>query len=214
MAYLQQIELDWNSWKAVKATLSSATVYYMQFDLQYVPFVIEEGTSPIVAQSLYFTNVNRDPSAVSGPYAPLTSGSKDSLHIQGVTYTANVYGASGVTIAYVNDAVALGKEYVTVSGTAVTVHIVSGQSTAQQVVAAVISWNAYTGLSQYNSAASAYLVSAVIDAGQEGLVQTVQPLTPLAGGTPAVTVLSDWETNFKGTATRVASFSQGVALEI
>jgi hypothetical protein len=214
MAYLQQIEIDWNTWKTVKATLSGATVYYLQNDLQYVPFVIEEGTSPIVAQSMYYVNINRDPSAVKGPAAPLASGAKDSAHIQDIVYTANVYGVSGVTVEYVNDASAVGKEYVTVVGNAITVHIVSGSSTAQQVQAAVSSWNAYTGLASYNSAASAALVSAVIDAGKEGNPQVTQASTPLAGGAAAVTVLYDWETNYKGSATKVASFSEGVALDV
>jgi hypothetical protein len=214
MAYLQEIELDWTTWKATKTILSSATVYYLQNDLQYVPFLVEEGTSPIVAQSLYYVSVNRDPSSVKGPYADLASGAKDTLHLQNIVYTANVYGTSGVTIAYANDATAVGQEYVTISGTAITVHIVSGQSTAQQVQAAVNGWNAYTGLSQYNSSASSELVSAVIDPGMEGTPQVAVAATPLAGGAPAVTVLSDWETNFKGSATKVDSFSIGVALEL
>ena len=51
-------------------------------------------------------------------------------------------------------------------------------------------------------------------AGQEGLLQIAQAPTALTGGTAAVTVLSDWETNFKGTATKVPSFSVGVGLEL
>ena len=214
MAYLQEIELDWNTWKIVKTALSSATVYYLQNDLQFVPFVISEGTSPIAAQSLYYCGVNRDPKAVSGPYAALTSGTLASAHIQHVVYTATAYGASSVTITYVNDAPAVGKESVTVAGNAITVHIVSGSSTAQQVVAAVVAWNAYTGNSQYNSAASAALVSAIIDPGFEGSAQTTQGPTALAGGTAAVTVMSDWTTNFMGSATKVSSFSIGVGLEL
>src|SRR5271157_896928 len=106
MAYLQEIEIDWNTFKTVHTTLSSATVYYLQNDLQYVPFLIEEGTSPIVAQSIYYVNVNRDPSSVSGPYAALTSGAHDSLHLQNITYTANAYGTSGITVQYVDTSTA------------------------------------------------------------------------------------------------------------
>lgn len=215
MAYLQEIEMDWNTFKVVHATLSAATVYYLKNDLQYVPFIVEEGTSPIQAQSIYFCGVNRDPKAASGPYAALTSGTLASATIQGsITYTATSYGASSVTIAYVNDAPGVGKESVTVVGNAITVHIVSGSSTAQQVWAAVAAWNAYNGNSQFNSQAAAYLVSAVLVAGKEGIAQTTQAPTGLTGGTSAVTTLSDWETNYMSSATLVASFSIGVGLEL
>lgn len=214
MAYLQEVELDWNTFKVVHTTLSAGTVYYLKNDLQYVPFIVEQGTSPIVAQSIYFTEIGRDPKAVSGPYAVLTSGVKASAHIQSIVYTAPGYGASSVTIAYVSDAPALGQESVTVLGNAITVHIVSGSSSAQQVYAAITAWNAYTGNSQYNSSASAYLVSAVIDAGKEGIAQVTVGPTALTGGTAAVTAISDWETNFMGSATQVASFSNGVGLEL
>jgi len=216
MAYLQSIEIDWNTFKTLKAGSGlHATLYYLQNDLQYVPFIIAPNADTIPdGESIYFANVNRDPSSVSGPYAALTSGAKDSLHLQDITYTANAYGTSGITVAYVSDATVVGQEYVTVVGTAITVHIVSGQSTAQQVQAAVNGWNAYTGLSQYNSAASSYLVSAVIDAGKEGNAQTTVGATALAGGAAAVTVLSDWETNYKSSATLVASFAIGIALSV
>lgn len=213
MSYLQEIEIDWNTFKATHTTLSSATLYYLQNDLQYVPFVVEEGTSPIVAQSIYYVNVNRDPSSVSGPYAALAAGAQASVVIQDITYKANAYGVSSITITYANDATAVGKEYVTVVGNAITVHIVSGSSTAQQVVTAVVGWNAYSGLSQYNSAASSALVSAVVT-GNSGNPQIAVASTPLTGGVAVVTVLSDWETNYKGSATQVASFSIGVAKEL
>jgi len=213
MAYLQDVEIDWNTFKVVRATLATSTLYYLKNDLQYVPFVIQESTAPMVGQAIYYCGVNRDPKAASGPYAALTSGVKASATIQGIVYTANAYGASSVTIEYVVDAPAVGQESVTVVGDAITVHIAVG-TIAQQVHAAVVSWNAYTGLSQYNSAASAYLVSAVILPGEEGTLQIVQAPTPLVGGTAAVTSLSDWETNYMGTATQVASFSVGVGLEL
>src|SRR5690348_15749962 len=135
MAYLQEIELNWNTFKTVRATLGSSTLYYLKNDLKYVPFVITEGTSPVQAQTLYYVGVNRFPK--SGPYAELTSGVKASAHIEDITYTATSYGASSVTIEYVGDAPAQGQESVTVDGDAITVHIVDGVSTAQQVWAAV-----------------------------------------------------------------------------
>ena len=316
MSYLQSLEIDWNTWKTLKAgTGASSTIYYLQNDLQYVPFIIAPNSNTFPdGEAIYYVNVNRDPSSVSGPYAALTSGVKDSAHIQDIVYTANVYGTSGVTIQYVDTSTAAtgtvtvvdytklvgatltvngivltegiqwhrgasnnaaatslagaittatattlctasallavititsnaatfksnyislatsdpvnltlsnshltggeggaGYEYVVVSGTAITVHITNGVSSAQQVAAAVVSWNAYSGIPQYNSAASAALVSAVIDAGLEATPQTVQGPTALTGGAAAVTVLSDWETNYKGSATLVASFSDGVA---
>jgi hypothetical protein len=214
MAYLQDVEVDWNTFKVIRTTLATSTLYYLQNDLQYVPFLIQESTSPMVGQAIYYTSINRDPKSTSGPYAALTSGTMASAVIQGITYTATSYGASSVTIQYTNTATAQGKEFVTVSGNAITVHIVSGSSTAQQVYAAVAGWNAYTGLSQYNSAASAYLVSAIITPGQEGVPQPTQGPTALTGGTAAVTVISDWTTNYQPGATQVASFSNGVGLEL
>jgi hypothetical protein len=215
MSYLQEIDVDWATFKSVHASLSSATLYYLQNDLQYTPFIVEEGTSPIVAQSLYYCVVNRDPSQVNGPYANLASGAKASAVIQDITFTANAFGTGGdsISIQYVNTAPAAGQESVTVSGNAIVVSIVSGVSTAQQVVTAVMGWSAYSGLSQYNSAASAALVSAVVT-GSTGNPQTTQGPTSLSGGAAPVTVLSDWESNYKSEATLVTSFSNGVALEL
>jgi hypothetical protein len=214
MAYLQEIEMDWNTFKVVHTTLSSATLYYLKNDLQYVPFIVEEGTSPIQAQSIYFCGINRDPKSISGPYAALTSGTLASATIQGIVYTATSYGASSVTIQYTNTAPGEGQESVTVLGNAITVHIVSGVSKAQQVYAAIAAWNAYNGNSQFNSQAAAYLVSAVITPGQEGVAQTTQGPTALTGGTAAVTAYTDWTTNFMSGATLVSSFSIGVGLEL
>lgn len=214
MAYLQDVEVDWNTFKIVKATLSPSTVYYLKNDLQYVPFIVQESTSPMVGQAVYYCGVNRDPKAASGPYAALTSGTKASVTMQSsIVYTATAYGASSVTIAYVADAPAVGQESVTVAGNAITVHIAIG-TIAQQVYAAIAAWNAYTGNATYNSQAAAYLVSAVMLPGKEGQVQTAQAPAALIGGTNAVTSLSDWETNYMGSATQVASFSVGVGLEL
>ena len=213
MAYLQDVEIDWNTFKVVAVTLAPSQIYYLMNDLQYVPFIIQESTSPMVGQSVYYCGVNRDPKAVSGEYAALTSGTKGSAVIQGITYTATAYGPSLVTIEYVVDAPSMGHESVTVLGNAITVHIAVG-TIAQMVYAAVAAWNAYNGNPTYNSQAAAYLASAVILPGQEGLLQTVQAPTPLAGGTPAVTTISDWETNYMTTAVKVPSFSVGVGLEL
>lgn len=213
MAYLQDVEVDWNTFKAIKTALAPSAVYYIKNDLQYVPFIVQESTSPMVGQSVYYCGVNRDPKAASGPYAALTSGVKASATIQGIVYTATSYGASSVTIEYVVDAPAAGQESVTVVGDAITVHI-HAETIAQQVYAAVAAWNAYNGNASFNSQAAAYLVSAVLLPGQGGLVQIVQAPTALAGGTPAVTALSDWETNFMPTATQVPSISVGVGLEL
>jgi len=215
MAYLQDVEIDWNTFKVVRTTLAPSTVYYLKNDLQYVPFIIQESTSPMVGQSVYYCGVNRDPKAVSGPYAALTSGVKATVLVQSIRYTAVEYGVAGndITVTYVDDTVS-GQESVTVVGTDITVHIESGVSTAQQVQAAVVAWNAYTGLSQYNSAAAAYLVTAVITPGEEGTPQIALLTSHLAGGTAAVTVIEDWETNYMGTAVLVPSFSVGVGLEL
>lgn len=144
-----------------------------------------------------------------------------------ITITANTAGVPGNYISlYSSDTVNLvasgthltggqggaGFEYVVVSGPAIVVHITSGVSTAQQVVTAVEGWNAYNSLIS-NSAASAVLVSAIVS-GADGNPQTTQGPTNLAGGVDPVTVLSDFETNVKSTATQVASIDQGIALSI
>lgn len=215
MSFIQNLELSWTDWKTLQAGIRHTdTVFYLQNDLQYVPFLVQSDNSSNDPEYIFYVNVNRDPSSVKGPYAALASGVKASITIQDIKYTANDYGTSGnsITITYVNDAVAIGQEYVTVLGTAITVHIVSGASTAQQVLSAVEAWSAYNGLIN-KSQASAELVSAVIT-GSTGNPQTTQGPTSLAGGTAAVTVLSDWETNFKGTATLVGSFMDAVAEDI
>ncbi len=215
MAYLQDVELDWITFKTVRTTLATSTLYYLKNDLQYVPFLIQESTSPMVGQAIYYCGVNRDPKAVSGPYAALTSGAKATVLVQSIRYTAVDYGTAGnsISITYVDDTTA-GQESVTVDGTDITVHIESGVSTAQQVYAAVVAWNAYTGLPTYNSAASAYLVTAAITPGQEATPQIALLTSNLTGGTAAVTNVTDWETNYMPGATLVASFSVGVGLEL
>lgn len=208
MAYYQNVELDWTTWKAVETKLGG-TDYYLQNDLQYVPFVVD-----VTNTFVYYTNVNRDPSA-SGPHAALAAGAKASAVIQDITFTANAFGTGGnsITIQYTNDATAQGQEYVTVVGNAITVHIVSGVSTAFQVLTAAVNWNAYSGLPINKSAAAAALVSAVVS-GNSGHPQTTQGPTSLTGGIATETVLADWTNNYLGSATLVASFANGIGEDV
>lgn len=215
MSFIQNVELSWTDWKTLQAGVRSTdTVYYLQNDLQYVPFIVQADNSQNDPEYIYYTNVNRDPSSVSGPYAALSSGAKASKVIQDITYAANAYGTGGnsITIQYTNDASAVGEEYVTVSGNAIVVHIVSGSSTAQQVLSAVVNWSAYNGLINHSQVA-AQLISAIVT-GSNGTAQTTQGPTALTGGVNTVTVLSDWETNYKSTATLASSFMNAVAEEI
>jgi hypothetical protein len=214
MSFIQNVEVDWTNFKVLKAGhLSTNIIYYLLTDLQYVAFMVYSVGTPGSPESVYFVNINRDPSS-SGPYAALSSGVKAHVTIQDITYTANLYGTAGnsITVQYTNDATSVGQEYVTVSGTAITVHIVSGSSTAQQVLTAVAGWNAYNG--QINkSQASAELLSAVIS-GASGNAQTTQGPTSLASGTAATTVLADWTANYLGSATLATSFANAIADEL
>lgn len=209
---VENIEIDWASWKVLQAgELSSATVFYLQNDLQYVPFLVGlNGSSPATASAVYYSPINRDPSSVN----QLSSGAKSYKVIQDITYTANIYGTAGddIAIVYADDASSVGKEYVTVSGKTITVHIVDGVSTAQQVLTAVAGWQGREGMLTY-SAASASLVSAVIT-GNSGDPQDAQASTPLENGVDAVTVISDWQNNFQGSATLVSSIANGIAAQI
>lgn len=204
MAFYQNIDLDWTTWKEVETKLTS-NVYYLQNDLQYVPFVIDT-----INTIVYFSSINRDPSSVN----QLSSGAAASKVIQDITFTANALGTAGnsITIQYVNDATGVGKEFVTVAGNAITVHIVSGQSTAQQVVTAAVAWSAYNSLINHSAAAAA-LISAVVS-GASGKPQTTQGPTALTGGIATVTVISDWQTNFQGSAIQIGSFMDGVGAEV
>jgi len=199
------IESDYPTWLEVRTDLGGTT-YYIQYDYEYIPFLVDT-TNKII----YRTGVMR-----LKPTSDLVllSGAKASVVIQDITYTANAYGTAGnsITVTYVNDAPVVGEESVTVLGTVITVHIVSGKSTAQQVVTAVMSWSAYNSL-QSNSAASAALVSAVVT-GNSGTGQTTQGPTSLTGGIAAVTTLHDFETNIKSTATQVNSIDDGITLAV
>lgn len=209
MGYYQNIWLDWTTWKEV-ATDVGTTKYYLDFTTSYVPFVADTTN-----QFIYATTVYRDPSA-SGPYAPLSAGVKANVVIQDITYTANAYGTSGnsITIQYVNDAVATGQEYVTVSGLAITVHIVSGSSTPQLIVNAVTAYNGTKYGSITNAPqASGALVSALVT-GNGVTPQTTTGPTNLASGANAVTVLSDFNTNFLSSSTLVSSFPEGIGINL
>jgi hypothetical protein len=199
------IESDYPTWLEVRTDLATTT-YYIQYDYLYIAFLVDT-TNKII----YRTGVMR-----LKPTSDLVllTGAKASAVIQDITYTANAYGTAGnsITITYVSDATSVGKEFVTVLGTAITVHIVSGQSTAQQVVTAVEGWNAYNSLKS-NAAASAALVSAVVS-GNSGNAQTTQGPTSLTGGIAPVTTLSDFEANVKGTATQVNSINDGISIAI
>lgn len=214
MVYVQNIEVSWTNLKALKVgSLNTNPMYYLETDLWYTPFLVAVNMNTEAdAEVVYFEYIPRDPSQ-RGPNAALAAGVKDSAIIQDITYTANVYGSSGITIQYVNDAVAPGQEYVTVLGDEISVHIVSGVSTAQQVLSAVVGWSAYNGLPSNQSASSAYKVSAVVS-GSNLNPQVTQAFTPLTGGIAALTQLADFETNYLGTATKVASFADGIADQV
>lgn len=204
MAYIQNIELSYDVWKALEQSAAYAgdTVYYLKTDLQYNPFFVDS-----LNYFVFYTNINRDPSSTS----QLLSGAQASKVIQDITYTANAVGTAGnsITVQYVNDAPAVGQESVTVSGNAIVVHIVSGASTAQQVVTAVTAWSAYNGRIA-TSSASSELVSAVVS-GSTGKAQVTVGATALLGGTAAVTILADFTANYLSTATLVKSYMDGFA---
>lgn len=214
MSFIQNVEISWQDFKTLKAgSLSTNTVYYLKNDLQYVPFLVYSVGTPGSPESVYYVNVNRDPSS-SGPNAVLSSGAKAHVTIQDITYTANLFGTSGnsISVQYTNDAVTTGQEYVTVSGNAITVHIVSGQSTAQQVLSAVVGWSAYNGLIN-RSQAAAELLGAVVS-GNSGTPQTTQGPTSLASGAAVLTVLADWTNNYLSGATLISSFANAIAEEL
>lgn len=205
MAFIQNVELSYTVWKALEMspTYTPDTIYYQENDLEFVPFFVDNANFLI-----FYTNITKFP-----PFAAkaLVSGAYASLVLQDITYTAVNIGTSGnsITIQYVNDAPAVGQESVTVVGNAISVHIVSGASTAQQVLTAVASWNAYNG--QINrSSASAELVGAVIS-GSTGNPQVTVGATALTGGAVPVTVLADFTTTYLSTATKVNSFMDGLA---
>lgn len=93
------------------------------------------------------------------------------LAVQDITYTARELGVAGnaITIRYTNTVVA-GAEACTVVGTAITIAIQTGVSTATQVLAA---FNA--------SAAAKALVTAAIT-GTAGTAQVTAAVAPLASG--------------------------------
>jgi hypothetical protein len=99
------------------------------------------------------------------------SGVASSLVVQDLTYTAAVRREAGdlSTIAYTGGATA-GAEVVTVNGTAITVQIEDGVSTATQVKTA------------YDLVAAALALATVAVTGTGATAQVVAAATPLAGG--------------------------------
>lgn len=157
--------------------------------------------STLCTASAVATNVvtiTANTAGVPGNYISLNTSDTVDLTLSGSHLTGGEGGA--------------GFEYVVVTGPAIVVHITSGVSTAQQVVTAVVGWNAYNSLIS-NSAASAALVSAIVS-GASGNPQTIQGPTNLMGGVNPVTTLSDFETNVKSTATQVASIDQAIGISI
>lgn len=101
----------------------------------------------------------------------LPAGAAASAVIQDLTYTADAAGADGnlITIEYTDGATA-GAEVVTVTGTAISVQIEDGVSTATQIKTAV---DGDTG--------AAALVNVTIS-GTGSNAQTITSPTPLTGG--------------------------------
>lgn len=107
----------------------------------------------------------------------VTAGVKASLKLEDILYTAKSAGAAGnaITIAYVDDGTA-GSETVGVSGSAITVHMEAGVSTAQQIAESI----------EASGPASA-LVDVLVDVGDESDPQSAHTATALTGGVTEVT---------------------------
>lgn len=114
----------------------------------------------------------------------VTLGVKASVKFQDITYTAKNTGSAGnsITITYVDDGTA-GSETVGVVGSAITVHMEDGASTAQNILDAI-----------EGEAGADALVDLVIDEGDEDDTQLASELddttpipTPLVGGVTEVT---------------------------
>ncbi len=100
------------------------------------------------------------------------AGVKASVKIQDILYTAKDEGEDGsdITITYVNDGTG-GAETVGVSGSAITVHMQTGVSTADNIRDAI----------EASGPADA-LVDLTVDSGDESDVQSAASSTPLTGG--------------------------------
>lgn len=103
-------------------------------------------------------------------------GQKASLKVQDITYTAVEEGEDGndISVAYIDDQTA-GNETVAVVGTAITVHIEAGVTTAQDIADLL---NAETDVTD--------LVTLEVDAGDEDDVQAAAALDNLEGGVDEV----------------------------
>lgn len=112
----------------------------------------------------------KDPVMLVGSFAITDLGAAATLLDNGITYTAQEFGAAGnsITVALVAGGTA-GAEVVTVTGTAISVAIQSGVSTRTQVKTAID-----------GSAAAAALVSVSVTSG--GTAATLLAATALASG--------------------------------
>lgn len=95
-----------------------------------------------------------------------------------------------------------GFETVSVTGSAISVNMTGGVSSAAQILKALTL-----------SSAASELVSFVVS-GNGGKAQTAVGATSLMSGANAVTTLSDFETNVKSGATQVASIDQAIGIAI
>lgn len=138
------------------------------------------------------------------------SGVAASKVIQDLTYTAVTRGAAGnsITIAYTGGGVA-GAEIVTVVGTAISIQIQSGVSTATQVNTA------------YGLSAPAIALATAVVSGTGGNAQTTVSATPLASGVDsAVDISADTvtiaanglTTGVKGQLTTTGTLPAGLSL--
>lgn len=103
-------------------------------------------------------------------------GVKAARKIQDIQFTAKTAGVAGnsITIVYVNDGTA-GSETVGVTGSAITVHMQTGVSTAAQINTAIAA-----------STPAMALIDKAVDAGDESDVQAAFSVLALTGGVDAV----------------------------
>lgn len=136
------------------------------------------------------------------------SGEASALVVQDLTYTAVTRGVAGdnITIAYTAGGTA-GSEVVTVVGTAISVQIDDGVSTATEIETAI------------DASAAALLLVGVAVTGTGGNAQSIASATPLAGGVDSEVNVADNEitipahglnTGLKGQLTSTGTLPAGV----
>ncbi len=105
-----------------------------------------------------------------------TPAVKASRKIQDITYEADTAGTAGnsISITLVNDGTG-GSETVGVAGSAITVHMQTGVSTAANIKTAI-----------ENSVPAAALVNVTVDSGDESDVQSAQTILSLQNGAAAI----------------------------